>query len=46
VKTVVAVKLEINFNVKVRVAILLVDATAFFDDLFNLCAACRSGVFV
>ena len=46
VQTVVAVELEINFNVKVRITILLVDSTALFDDLFDFGAACCCGVFV
>lgn len=46
VQTVVAVELEVNFNVKVRITILLVDATALLDDLFDFGAACCCGVFV
>jgi hypothetical protein len=46
VQTIVAVELEINFNVKVRIAVLFVDAAAFFDDLFDFGAACCCGVFV
>jgi hypothetical protein len=46
VQTVVAAELEINFNVKMRIAILLVDATALLDDLFDFGAACCCGVFV
>lgn len=46
VQTVVAVELEINFNVKVRITILLVDTTALLDDLFDFGAASCCGVFV
>jgi hypothetical protein len=45
-KTVFLAPFEVLLDVKVRVAVLFVDAATLLDNFFYLCAACRRSIFI